>query len=205
MKLQIGDGTPHVVISTQGAFTRISFQRRVSVRLLAIDPLRDIFYLGGQDTENQNPRLKEQVTFFTIPGDLYGIELCATNLRVELDAVIRPLIHFTVDNFGMHNSVVIKNNEFASLRLADSVGSTTFDLCQQPGLALHTRMCYNTILLLARSGGPTCLACAEQEATEVYLSCGHWGVCRGCSMRNECMRCPICRGDSHQMISLYVA
>jgi hypothetical protein len=205
MKLRIGSGTPHVVISTRGPFTMIAFRQPVSVGLLSIDPLQDLFYIGVPNDENWNPVLKAQVTFFTIPGDLHGIVLGAPNLRVELVGIIRPSIYFTLDNYGIHNTVMIKENEFATLNLTDHAGSTTFDLSQQPGISLHTRTKHNTLLIFSRMMGPVCIACSDQEATEVYQPCGHWGVCKACSLRSQCTKCPICRGESEQMISLYVA
>jgi hypothetical protein len=205
MKLQIGEGTPHVVISTQGMFTRVSFREKVSLRLLSIDPLRDTCYLGGCDEENRCPWIKDQVTFFTLPGDLQGVELRASNLNVELNGIERPLVNFTVESHGLRNEVLIRDNDFESLTLIDNAGHTKFDLSHQLGLALHTRTRNNSVLLFARTAGPNCVVCSEHEATEVYLPCGHWGICKVCAMRNECARCPVCRGDSQQMMSLYVA
>jgi hypothetical protein len=205
MKLRIGDGTPHVRISTQGRFTRLSFPHQVSLHLLSIDPLRDTCYLGGHDEENRAPLPKDGVNFFTIPGDLHEIKLEACDLAVELRGIKRPLVGFTVDSHGLRNAVVFKDNEFGSLTLLDTAGLTRFDLSQQSPLVLHTETRQSSSLIFARTAGPTCVVCFDQEATEVYLPCGHWGVCKVCAVRNECGSCPICREHGGQRMSVYVA
>jgi hypothetical protein len=199
MKLRIGEGTPHVRISTQGPLTRLSFGRKVSLRLLSIDPLQDTCCLGGIEDAIGD------VNFFTIHGELYGVELCTSDLNVEISGINLSWVNFTVESNGLRNAVVIRDNDFESLTLVDNVGQTKFDLSHQLGLTLHTKTRNNSVLLFARTAGPTCVVCADNEATEVYMPCGHWGICKECSMRNECTRCPVCRGESQQMMSLYVA
>jgi len=201
MKLRIGEGTPPVTISTQGPLTRLSFGRKVSLRLLSIDPLQDICYLGGLDEQHST----EEVNFFTIHCDLFGVELFASDLNVELNGICLAFVNFMVESNGVRNVVVIRDNEFESLTLVDNGGQTKFDLSHQSGLPLHTKTRNNSVLLFARTAGPNCVVCSDQEATEVYVPCGHWGICKVCSMRNECTRCPVCRGESRQMMSLYVA
>lgn len=205
MKLRIGDGTPPVRISTEGRFTRVSFTEKVSHRLLSIDPLMDTCYLGRHDEENRCPISKQEVNFFTLPGDLSGIDLSASDLRIDLNKITRPLLHFTVESNGLRNSVTIRDNELAGLTLVDFAGLTTFDLSHQLPLAMHTETRNSTVLLFARTAGPACVVCSDQEATEFYLPCGHWGICKGCSMRAECARCPICRTEPERRMSLYVA
>jgi hypothetical protein len=201
MKLCIGDGTPHVKISTHDSVTRLSFTRNVSLQLLSIDPLQDTCFLGT----NEQLSKEEEVNFFTIPGDLYAVELCSSNLNIELNGMNLPWVNFTVESHGLQNAIMIRDNEFESLTLVDNAGQTKFDLSHQMGLTLHTKTRNNSVLLFARTAGPNCVVCSDQEATEVYIPCGHWGICKVCSQRNECTRCPVCRGDSERRMSLYVA
>jgi len=192
MKLHLGVGFSGTTISGGG--------KRLSIHLPAQFECRGNFWTDDvvlEAVENSEPtEWRPNYPF------LESLDIQDNNQHIVVENLDQSELVLCCS--GKNNRIVLRNNRLDKLTIFDRGTNTTLDLTQQGGLNAAYDLNATTKLLQHCQGAPVCFCCQDNQASQAFHPCGHWGICQSCSRNINSTSCPICRQKTSRMISLFV-